>query len=490
MKLLKDILYRAGIDEIIGSTNIAVEQICFDSREAGKFSLFVAVKGVASDGHQFIPDVIRNGAAAIVCEQLPDLLAEGVTYVKVKDSRKALGNIASNYYDHPSSRIKLIGITGTNGKTTVATCLYELFMRLGYSCGLISTVRNKINHEEIFATHTTPDAVTLNRLLFQMVEKKCSYAFMEVSSHALDQGRVEGVEFRGAIFTNLTHDHLDYHKTFDHYLKSKKRLFDGLKENAFALVNADDKNGKVMLQNTKAKKFTYSLRSPSDYKARIVENVISGLHLNMDGTEVHTQLVGEFNAYNLLAIYGAGVILGVDRMNVLTTLSTLHPVEGRFQIVRGYDGLTGIVDYAHTPDALENVLKTIRGIVRNDQKIITVIGCGGNRDKAKRPVMAKAAARASDRVILTSDNPRDERPEDIIKEMKDGLSAEDLTRTISIPDRREAIQTAVHLAQKNDVILVAGKGHEKYQETAGVKIHFDDVEELMNIFNGQAKKSD
>lgn len=490
MKLLKDILYRAGIEEIIGSTNIAVEQICFDSREAGKFSLFVAVKGTKSDGHQFIPDVIRNGAVAIVCEQLPGVIPEGITFVRVKDSKKALGNIASNYYDHPSSRLKLIGVTGTNGKTTVATCLYELFTRLGYSCGLISTVRNKVNQEEMPATHTTPDAVTLNRLLFHMVEKKCSYVFMEVSSHALDQGRVEGVEFRGAIFTNLTHDHLDYHKTFDHYIKSKKRLFDGLKESAFALVNADDRNGKVMVQNTKAKKYNYSLKSPSTYKGRIIENMISGLHINIDGTEVHTQLVGEFNAYNLLAIYGAGVILGVDKMNVLTTLSTLHPVEGRFQIIRGYDGVTGVVDYAHTPDALENVLKTIRGIVRNDQKVITVVGCGGNRDKAKRPVMAGMAARYSDKVILTSDNPRDEKPEEIIKEMKEGLTPEDMIRTISITDRKEAIQTAVQLAQKNDVILVAGKGHEKYQEANGVKTHFDDVEELTNIFKVHSKNKE
>lgn len=488
MKLLKDIIYRAGILEIVGSTNIAVEQICFDSREAGKFSLFIAVKGVSTDGHQYINDVVNNGAVAVVCEQFPEQLNEKVTYVRVSDSRKALGHIASNFYNHPSSKIKLIGVTGTNGKTTVATCLYELFTRMGYSCGLISTVCNKINQEEISATHTTPDAITLNRLLYQMVQKKCTFAFMEVSSHALDQGRVEAIEFRGAIFTNLTHDHLDYHKTFDHYLKSKKKLFDGLRENAFALVNSDDRNGKVMLQNTKGKKYTYSLKSASDHKARIIENGITGLFLNIDGTEVHTQLVGEFNAYNLLAIYSAAVLLGQDKMNTLTTLSTLHPVDGRFQIVRGPEGMTAVVDYAHTPDALENVLKTIRGIVKKEQQVITVVGCGGNRDKAKRPVMAKIAAMYSDKVILTSDNPRNESAEEIIREMKQGLDTDALVRALSITDRREAIQAACQLARKNDVILVAGKGHEKYQEVNGVKTPFDDVEEVKRIFDQLNKK--
>lgn len=482
MKLLKDILYRAGIEEIIGSTNIAVEQISFDSRLIGKFTLFVAVKGTLTDGHQYIDQVVSRGAVCVVCEKLPETLNDKVTYVKVRDTKVALGNIASNFYDHPSSKIKLIGVTGTNGKTTVATSLYTLFTRLGFSCGLISTVRNMINTEEISSTHTTPDAITLNRLLYQMVHKKCTYAFMEVSSHALDQGRVEGLEFRGAIFTNISHDHLDYHGTFDHYLKSKKKLFDGLKEGSFALINTDDKNGKVMIQNCKAKKHTYSLKSATDFKAKIIENTITGLHLNINGTEIHTQLIGEFNAYNLLAIYGAGIIMGVDKMNVLTTLSTLSSVDGRFQIVKGPNGLTGIVDYAHTPDALENVLKTIREIIKHEQKIITVIGCGGNRDKAKRPLMAKVACQYSDRVILTSDNPRNEKPEDIISEMKTGLNTEDLIYTTSIVDRREAIQAAVQFAQKNDIVLVAGKGHEKYQEVNGVKTHFDDVEELITVF--------
>lgn len=482
MKLLKDILYRAGIEEIIGSTNIAVEQISFDSRLIGKFTLFVAVKGTSTDGHHYIDQVISSGAVGIVCEKLPEILNDKVTYVKVRDTKIALGNIASNFYDHPSSKIKLIGVTGTNGKTTVATSLYTLFTRLGFSCGLISTVRNMINTEEISSTHTTPDAITLNRLLYQMVHKKCTYAFMEVSSHALDQGRVEGLEFRGAIFTNITHDHLDYHGTFDHYLKSKKKLFDTLKDGSFALINADDKNGKVMIQNCKAKKHTYSLKSATDFKAKIIENAITGLHLNINGTEIHAQLIGEFNAYNLLAIYGAGIIMGVDKMNVLTTLSTLSSVDGRFQLVKGPNGITGIVDYAHTPDALENVLKTIREIIKHEQRIITVIGCGGNRDKAKRPLMAKVACQYSDRVILTSDNPRNEKPDDIISEMKTGLNTEDLVYTTSIVDRREAIQAAVHFAQKNDIVLVAGKGHEKYQEVNGVKTHFDDVEELITVF--------
>lgn len=488
MKLLKDILYRAGIEEIIGSTNIAIEQICFDSRLAGKFCLFVAVKGTATDGHQYIDQVIKAGAVAIVCENLPLELDPKIAYVRVKNTQKALGNIASNFFDHPSSKLKLIGVTGTNGKTTVATSLYNMFSKLGYSCGLISTVRNKVNLEEISATHTTPDAVAINRLLYQMVEKKCTYAFMEVSSHALDQGRVEGLEFRGAVFTNLTHDHLDYHGTFDHYIAAKKKLFDGLKEGAFALINADDRNGKVMVQNCKAKKYTYGLKSPADYKGKVVENAVSGLFMNLNGTEVHTHFVGEFNAYNLLAIYGAGVILGVDKMNVLTTLSTLTAVDGRFQIVQGADGITGIVDYAHTPDALENVLKTIRGIVKHDQKIITVVGCGGNRDKQKRPVMAKVAVNYSDRVILTSDNPRNEKPEDIIGDMKNGLEAGDMMKVTTIIDRREAIVAAGQFAQKNDIILVAGKGHEKYQETNGVKTHFDDVEELTNLFKELSKK--
>lgn len=482
MKLLKDILYRAGIEEVMGSTNIAIENLCIDSREVSRFSVYIAMRGTVNDGHQFIEQAVTNGAIAVVCEEYPLNLVTGITYVKVKSTKKALGNIASNFYDHPSSKIKLLGVTGTNGKTTVATVLYDLFTKLGYSCGLISTIRNKINQEEITATHTTPDAITLNRLLYQMVEKKCTYCFMEVSSHALDQGRVEGIEFKGGIFTNITHDHLDYHKTFDEYIRAKKKLFDILKEGSFALVNADDKNARIMVQNTRAKIKTYALKSIADYKARIIENQIDGLQLMIDATELYARFIGDFNAYNLLAVYAAALLLGQDKMNVLTTLSTLSAPDGRFQIVRGPKGITAIVDYAHTPDALENVLQTIRNMVRHEQKIITVIGCGGNRDKAKRPVMARVAARLSDKVIFTSDNPRNEKPEEIIAEMKAGLDTVETLKVISITDRKEAIQQACVMAATNDVLLIAGKGHEKYQEVNGIKTHFDDVEEVNLAF--------
>lgn len=482
MKLLKDILYRAGIEEVMGSTNIAIENLCIDSREVTRFSLFIAMRGTVNDGHQFIEQAVTNGAIAVVCEEYPLNLVTGITYVKVKSTKKTLGNIASNFYDHPSSKLKLIGVTGTNGKTTVATVLYDLFTKLGYSCGLISTIYYKINQEEIPASHTTPDAITLNRLLYQMVEKKCAYCFMEVSSHALDQGRVEGIEFKGGIFTNITHEHLDYHKTFDNYLRAKKKLFDMLKESSFALVNADDKNARIMVQNTRARIVTYALKSTTDYKAKIIENHIGGLLLMIDSTELYVRFIGDFNAYNLLAVYAAALLLGQDKMNVLTTLSTLSPPDGRFQIVRGPHGITAIVDYAHTPDALENVLQTIRSMVRHEQKIITVIGCGGNRDKTKRPLMARVAARLSDKVIFTSDNPRNEKPEEIIAEMKAGLDTSETLKVISITDRKEAIQQACLMAATNDVLLIAGKGHEKYQEVNGLKIHFDDVEEINQAF--------
>ena len=452
MKLLKDILYKTGLVELIGNNNTAIENICFDSREVVKLSCFIAIKGTQTDGHQYIVD--------------------GISYVKVTDSKIALGNIAANFYDHPSKEIKLVGITGTNGKTTVASGLYNLFTKLGTRCGLISTVKIVIDKEILPASHTTPDAISLNKTLREMVNRKCALCFMEVSSHALDQGRVESIEFVGAIFTNITHDHLDYHKTFDHYLKSKKLLFDRLKENAFALSNADDKNGKIMLQNSKANKHFYSLRNVADFKTRIIENNIAGLQLSVDHTEVWTQFVGEFNAYNLTAIYGTAVLLGIDKMNALTTLSTLVPVDGRFEIVKGPNGITGIVDYAHTPDALQNVLNTIRDIVKKEQRVITVVGCGGNRDKTKRPIM----------VVITSDNPRNEDPEQIIKEMKDGLDLDDMIKTITITERRDAIEAACKLAAPHDVILIAGKGHENYQEVNGVKHHFDDVEELTNAF--------
>jgi len=483
MKLLKDILYRTGLVEIHGNNNTAIEQIFFDSREVTKLSCFIAVKGTQVDGHQFIDEVIKKGAVAIICEELPATLVDGISYVKVSDSKKALGNIAANFYDHPSKELKLVGITGTNGKTSIASGLYNLFTRLDHKCGLISTVKIVIDKDVLPATHTTPDAISLNKTLREMVSKKCTYCFMEVSSHALDQGRVENIEFKGAVFTNLTHDHLDYHQTFDHYLKSKKLLFDRLGENAFALSNADDRNGKIMLQNTKANKHYYALKNVADFKTRIIENSIGGLVLSMDHTEVFTQFVGEFNAYNLTAIYGTAVLLGIDKMNALTTLSTLVPVDGRFQIVKGPKGITGIVDYAHTPDALQNVLNTIRDIVKKDQKIITVVGCGGNRDKTKRPVMAKVATGLSDKVVITSDNPRNEDPEEIIKEMKEGLDIDDLIKTITMTDRHEAILAACKMAAQHDVILIAGKGHETYQEIKGVKNHFDDVEELTNSFN-------
>lgn len=480
MKLLKDIIYKSGLIELHGNNNAAIENICFDSREVTKLSCFIAVSGSQTNGHQYIDMAIEKGAIAVICEVLPDQLVEGVTYVKVASTKTALGNIAANFYDHPSKELKLIGITGTNGKTTIASGLYNLFTKLDVKCGLISTVKIIIDKKILPATHTTPDAISLNKTLRDMVNQKCKMCFMEVSSHALDQGRVEAIEFKGAVFTNLTHDHLDYHQTFDNYLQSKKILFDGLKENAFALSNADDKNGKIMLQNCKASKHYYALKNSADFKTRIIENHISGLQLSIDHTEVWAQFIGEFNAYNLTAIYGTAVLLGIDKMNALTTLSTLEPVDGRFQMVKGPNGITGIVDYAHTPDALQNVLNTIKDIINKDQKVITVVGCGGNRDKTKRPVMAKVGAGLSDKLIITSDNPRNEDPEQIIKEMKDGLDVDDLIKTITIADRRDAIMAACKMASPQDVILVAGKGHENYQEIQGVKHHFDDVEELTN----------
>jgi len=482
MKLLKDILYKSGLLELQGNNNTAIENICFDSREVTKLSCFIAIKGTQVDGHKYIDEVIKKGAVSIVCEELPADIVDGVSYVKVSDTKKALGNIAANFYDHPSKEIKLIGITGTNGKTTIASGLYNLFTKLDFKCGLISTVKIVIDKDVLPATHTTPNAISLNKTLREMVTRKCSFCFMEVSSHALDQGRVESIEFKGAVFTNLTHDHLDYHQTFDHYLKSKKLLFDGLKDSAFALSNADDKNGKIILQNCKANKHYYALRNVADFKTRIIENNINGLQLSIDHTEVWAQFIGDFNAYNLTAIYGTAVLLGIDKMNALTTLSTLVPVDGRFEIVKGPNGITGIVDYAHTPDALQNVLNTIRDIVKKEQKVITVVGCGGNRDKTKRPIMAKVATGLSDKVILTSDNPRNEDPEQIIKEMKDGLDLDDMIKTVILSDRQQAIEAGCKMAGPNDVILIAGKGHENYQEINGVKHHFDDVEELNNAF--------
>lgn len=478
MKLLKDILYKAGIIEVMGSTNIAITALSFDSRKIEKDSLFIAIKGTLSDGHKYIDDTINKGAIAILCEELPEAINDKVTYIKVKDTSAALGIIAGNFYDNPSEKIKLVGITGTNGKTTTVTLLFSLFKKLGYKVGLLSTVKNQINNDIIPATHTTPDAIQLNALLRQMIEKGCTHCFMEVSSHAVVQNRIAGIHFSGAVFTNITHDHLDYHKTFDEYIKAKKKFFDGLGSDAFALTNKDDVNGQIMLQNTKALKRSYSLRSMADFKCKVVENQFSGLLLNIDNQEVWSKLIGSFNAYNLLAVYATAILLKEDKTNVLTTLSTLSSVEGRFQYIRNNNGVVGIVDYAHTPDALQNVLKTIADIRTGNEQVITVVGCGGDRDAAKRPIMAKIAGDLSTKVILTSDNPRSEEPEAILKEMQAGVDAVNFKKTISITDRSEAIKMACSIANDGDIILIAGKGHEKYQEIKGVKHPFDDMEVL------------
>lgn len=478
MKLLKDILYKAGIEEVIGSTNVAIENICIDSREAKKFSLFIAVKGTEVDGHKFISQAIEQGSLAIICEDLPAELVKEVNYIQVKNSRFAAGVIASNFYDNPSENLKLVGVTGTNGKTTTTTLLYDLFVALGYKVGLISTVRNLINGTVVKATHTTPDPINLNKLLAEMVEAGCEFAFMEVSSHALDQHRVAGVDFAGAIFTNITHDHLDYHETFDNYIKAKKMLFDGLSPKAFAITNVDDRNGEVMVQNTKAKVVTYGLKSMADRKGKILENNLTGLILTIDDQEVITRLIGSFNAYNILSVYGAAIELKQEKLQILTTLSNLHSPDGRFQFIKTENNILGIVDYAHTPDALENVLSTIKELRSGNETLITLVGCGGDRDKTKRPEMARIAAEMSDKVILTSDNPRSEEPEAIIQDMKAGLDPTQIRKALSIVDRAEAIRTACMLAQPSDIILVAGKGHEKYQEIKGVKHDFDDLEVL------------
>ncbi|MFL5753036.1 MAG: UDP-N-acetylmuramoyl-L-alanyl-D-glutamate--2,6-diaminopimelate ligase [Bacteroidia bacterium] len=481
MKLLTDILYKAGLVEISGTTNIAVSAIAFDSRKVKKDSLFVATRGTAVDGHDFIPQAITLGAIAIVCEEFPGEKAEGVTYVKVKDSSYALGLIAANFYDNPSQKLKLVGVTGTNGKTTTVTLLFSLFRSLGYSVGLLSTVKNRINNEIVPATHTTPDAIALNELLNTMVEKGCQYAFMEVSSHAVVQHRIAGVQFAGGVFTNITHDHLDYHKTFDEYIKAKKSFFDQLSDEAFALTNKDDANGMVMLQNTKATKVTYAIRSIADHKCRVMENHLHGLLLNIDGQELWVKLIGSFNAYNVLAVYATAVLLKQDKTNVLTAISMLNPVEGRFQHMKSESGVIGIVDYAHTPDALKNVLETIKNIRTGNEQVITLVGCGGDRDATKRPIMAGIACQLSNKVILTSDNPRSEDPEEILNQMQKGLDPVEMRKVLRIADRKEAIKTACSLAKPGDIILLAGKGHETYQEIKGVKYPFDDYEILKEI---------
>jgi UDP-N-acetylmuramoyl-L-alanyl-D-glutamate--2,6-diaminopimelate ligase len=471
------------MEEVIGSTNVAISSVTFDSRTVKKDSLFIATRGTASDGHHYIELAIENGAVAVVCEELPDTQKDNVTYVKVLDSSAALGYIGCNYFDNPSEKIKLVGITGTNGKTTTVTLLFNLFRGMGYNVGLLSTVENKINNTVIPSTHTTPDALALNELLAQMVEAGCQYAFMEVSSHAIVQHRITGINFAGAAFSNITHDHLDYHKTFEEYIKAKKRFFDNLPDEAFALTNKDDRNGMVMLQNTKAKKYSYGLKSVADFKCRVVENHLNGLLLSIDNQEVWVKLIGSFNAYNVLVVYAVSQLLKQDKVQVLTTLSNLNSVEGRFQYIKSKTGIVAIVDYAHTPDALKNVLETIKDIRTGNEQVITLAGCGGDRDAAKRPIMAQIACEYSNKVILTSDNPRTENPEDILNQMQAGINPVDAKKTLRISDRKEAIRTAVAFAKEGDIILIAGKGHEKYQEINGVKHPFDDFEIVKEIFN-------
>jgi UDP-N-acetylmuramoyl-L-alanyl-D-glutamate--2,6-diaminopimelate ligase len=483
LKLLSDILYKTRLEEIIGSTNVAISSVTFDSRKVKKDSLFIATRGTASDGHHYIELAIESGAVAIVCEDLPETLKENVTYVKVLDSSASLGYIACNFYDNPSEKLKLVGITGTNGKTTTVTLLFNLFRGLGYNVGLLSTVENKINTTVIPSTHTTPDALALNELLSKMVEAGCQYAFMEVSSHAIVQHRITGLKFTGAAFSNITHDHLDYHKTFEEYIRAKKLFFDNLQDDAFALTNKDDRNGMVMLQNTKAKKYSYGLKSIADFKSRVVENHLNGLLLSIDNQEVWVKLIGSFNAYNVLVVYAISQLLKQDRVQVLTTLSNLNSVEGRFQYIKSKTGIVAIVDYAHTPDALKNVLETIKDIRTGNEQVITLAGCGGDRDAAKRPIMAQIACEYSNKVILTSDNPRSENPEDILNQMQAGINPVDAKKTLRISDRKEAIRTAVAFAKEGDIILIAGKGHEKYQEINGIKHPFDDFEIVKEIFN-------
>lgn len=473
------------IKSICGDVAVEVTGIEIDSRCIKQGGLFVAVRGTVTDGHKYISKAVEQGALAVVCEALPEQCQDSVAYIVVENTEEIVGVLATTFYGNPTSKLKLVGVTGTNGKTTIATVLYNLFRKLGYKAGLLSTVCNYIDSEAVPTDHTTPDPITLNRLLARMVDAGCEYAFMEVSSHSVVQHRIAGLTFVGGVFTNLTRDHLDYHKTFENYLKAKKMFFDNLPSNAFALTNIDDRNGLVMLQNTKAEKHTYSVQSMADFKARILESHFEGMMLEINKEEVAVQFVGRFNVQNLLAIYGTAVLLGEDSHEVLVALSALRPVSGRFETMRSPAGYTAIVDYAHTPDALVNVLETIHDVLDGNGKVITVVGAGGNRDKGKRPIMAKETARLSDRLVITSDNPRFEEPQDIINDMMAGLNQEEAARTICITDRKEAIRTACMMAQKGDAVLVAGKGHETYQEINGVKHHFDDKEVILNIFNNQ-----
>lgn len=465
-----------------GSTQHKVQGIAFDSREVAKDFVFVAVSGTRQDGHNYIEQAIDQGAIAVVCENMPDNMRQNITYIGVHDSTEALGIMASNFYDNPASKLKLVAVTGTNGKTTCVSLLFDLFRKLGYNTGLLSTIQNQINNELLDATLTTPDAISLNRILYRMVERGCTHCFMEASSHAIVQKRIAGLQFAGAVFTNISHDHLDYHKTFENYINAKKKLFDALNTTAFALANVDDKRGLVMLQNTKAVKKTFALRTHADFNAKVLSNTLHGLEIEINNKPVWFQLNGRFNAYNILAVYATAYMLGEDKDKVLTVLSALKPAKGRFEKIISKKGIVGIVDYAHTPDALQNVLETIKEIRTRNEKLITIVGCGGNRDKEKRPLMGKVATNYSDLVILTSDNPRDEEPEAIINDMKKGVEPLDFKKVFTIPERSEAIQEACSKAGKGDIILIAGKGHENYQEVKGKRHHFDDMELLIENF--------
>ncbi|TAH24936.1 MAG: UDP-N-acetylmuramoyl-L-alanyl-D-glutamate--2,6-diaminopimelate ligase [Cytophagales bacterium] len=482
MAILKDLLYKVSIQSVFGDTSMEVNNIVFDSRLVNENDLFVAVIGTQSDGHEYIQQVVEKGVKAIVCEVFPEQLLEGITYVQVHNSAQALGIISSNYYHNPSSKLKLVGVTGTNGKTSTVTILHRLFRKLGYQVGLLSTVENRINETIYPSTHTTPDPVQLNRMLAEMLSHNCTHVFMEVSSHAAVQQRIAGLDFSGAVFTNITHDHLDYHKTFDEYIRAKKMFFDALSSSAFSLVNIDDKRGTVMQQNTKSVKYSFAIQNSADFKAKIKSNSFHGLEIEIDNKDIWFKQIGKFNAYNLLGVYATAVLLDEDKEEVLMQLSNIDTAKGRFEVLRSVSGIIAIVDYAHTPDALQNVLDTINDLRQGHEKIITVVGCGGNRDKAKRPVMAGIAAKNSNKVILTSDNPRTESPELIIQEMEAGVGIVEKKKVLSITDRKEAIKTACSLASSGDIILIAGKGHENYQEINGVKHHFDDQEEVLQIF--------
>ena len=483
--VLKELIKNIRTLNITGSTEKEITGVNIDSRRIETGHLFVAMKGTQTDGHAYIGKAITQGAAAILCEDMPESTVDGVTYIQVESTEDVVGEVATTFYGDPSRHLKLVGVTGTNGKTTIATLLYNMFRKLGYKCGLLSTVCNYIEDEQIPADHTTPDPIALNQLLSRMLQAGCQYAFMECSSHAIAQKRIGGLKFAGGIFTNLTRDHLDYHKTFENYRDAKKAFFDGLPKGAFAITNADDKNGMVMVQNTKATVKTYSTRSMADFRAKILECHFGGMYLEIDGREVGVQFIGKFNVSNLLAVYGAAIMLGEKPDNVLLVMSTLKSVSGRLDPVHSPEGYTAIVDYAHTPDALENVLKAIHEVLNGKGQVITVCGAGGNRDKGKRPLMAQEAVKQSDKVIITSDNPRFEEPQAIIDDMLAGLTAQQMKKVISIVDRKEAIRTACMMAQKGDVILVAGKGHENYQEVCGVKHHFDDKEVLKEVFESQ-----